>query len=149
MLDELDENSGPIFLYGPSGTGKTTLLTRLIPTLKARGLPVFETARGSTESHQFAIAAAAYGGGQAASKTLRKAGFLACGIGLPIDPVNGDMNGLRIGTPELVRWGVTPAHAPRLASLIARSLTTNDPATLAEEVGNWRKSFDKLHFIRA
>jgi glycine hydroxymethyltransferase len=59
------------------------------------------------------------------------------------------MNGLRIGTPELVRWGVTPADAPRMASLIARALTTNDPATLAKEVGNWRKSFDKLHFIRA
>lgn len=35
---------------------------------------------------------------QAASKTLRKAGFLACGIGLPVSDVDGDMNGLRIGT---------------------------------------------------
>ena len=60
-----------------------------------------------------------------------------------------DLNGLRIGTPELVRWGVTPADAPRMASLIARAMTTNDPTSLAEEVGNWRKTFDKLHFIRA
>ena len=29
-------------------------------------------------------------------------------IGLPIETVEGDMNGLRIGTPELVRWGMTP-----------------------------------------
>jgi glycine hydroxymethyltransferase len=121
----------------------------LAAALEAEGLPVFGKARGFTQSHQFALEAARFGGGQAASKTLRKAGFLACGIGLPVNPVNGDMNGLRIGTPELVRWGVTPADAPRMASLIARALTTNDPATLAKEVGNWRKSFDKLHFIRA
>jgi len=65
--------------------------------LKARGVPVFETAQGATSSHQFAIRAAAYGGGQAASKHLRKAGFLVCGIGLPLEDVAGDMNGLRIG----------------------------------------------------
>jgi len=61
-------------------------------------------------------------GGQAASKTLRQAGFLACGIGLPIEAVEGDMNGLRIGTPELVRWGMTPEHMPRLAQLINDAL---------------------------
>ena len=32
------------------------------------GMPVFETAKGPTSSHQFAIRAAGYGGGQAASK---------------------------------------------------------------------------------
>jgi glycine hydroxymethyltransferase len=121
----------------------------LAAALDAEGLPVFGKANGFTQSHQFAVEAARFGGGQAASKTLRKAGFLACGIGLPIDLVNGDMNGLRIGTPELVRWGVTPADAPRMAALIARALTTNDPAPLAQDVGNWRKSFDKLQFIRA
>jgi glycine hydroxymethyltransferase len=127
----------------------TDLARALAMALDAEGLPVFGKAHGFTRSHQFAIEAARFGGGQSASKILRKAGFLACGIGLPIDPVPGDMNGLRIGTPEMVRWGVTPADAPRMASLIARALTTNDPASLAEEVGNWRKTFDKLHYIRA
>src|SRR3546814_11067188 len=74
--------------------------------LDAEGLPVFAQKRGFTRSHQFAVEAASWGGGQAASKKLREAGFLACGIGLPIAPVAGDVNGLRIGTPELVRWGV-------------------------------------------
>ena len=125
------------------------LARALADALDHEELPVFGKTTGFTRSHQFAIAAARFGGGQAASKTLRKAGFLACGIGLPVEPVAGDMNGLRIGTPELVRWGVKPADAPRLANLIARALTTNDPAALAEEVGNWRKTFDKLHYIRA
>ncbi|MBF9057679.1 aminotransferase class I/II-fold pyridoxal phosphate-dependent enzyme [Rhodobacterales bacterium HKCCSP123] len=119
----------------------------LAKALKARGLPVFETARGATESHQFAIAAAAYGGGQAASKTLRKAGFLACGIGLPLEGVPGDMNGLRIGTPELVRWGVDMADIDPLADLIAEALAANDPAAIAPRTAALRARFDGLHYI--
>ena len=57
------------------------------------------------------------------------------------------MNGLRIGTPELVRWGVTPEHAPRMAALIARALRGNDPDALLSEVSDWRQSFDRLHYI--
>ena len=119
----------------------------LAEELAAQGLPVFETAQGKTHSHQFAIKAAGFGGGQAASKTLRKAGFLACGIGLPIAPVEGDMNGLRIGTPELVRRGVTPTDAPKLAALIAEALRANDPAALAR-TAELRKVFTGLHYIR-
>lgn len=121
----------------------------LAAALEAEGLPVFAKAQGFTQSHQFAIEAAGFGGGQAASKTLRKAGFLACGIGLPIAQVAGDMNGLRIGTPELVRWGVTGYHAPQLARLIAAALRSNDPAALAPEVRVLRETFDALHYITA
>jgi glycine hydroxymethyltransferase len=115
--------------------------------LKARGMPVFETARGATDSHQFALAAAGYGGGQAASKRLRQAGFLACGIGLPLDEVAGDMNGLRIGTPELVRWGVGLEDIAPLADLIAEALGANDPAALAPRTAALRARFDRLHYV--
>lgn len=120
----------------------------LARALAALGLPVFAADRGMTQSHQFAIEAAAFGGGQAASKTLRKAGFLACGIGLPMAEVAGDMNGLRIGTPELVRRGVTPADAPVLAALIAEGLRSNDPASVAPRTKALRAQFQGLHFIR-
>jgi glycine hydroxymethyltransferase len=112
------------------------------------GLPVFAGDRGVTQSHQFAVEAAAFGGGQAASKTLRKAGFLACGIGLPIADVPGDLNGLRIGTPELVRRGVTPADAPALAALIAEGLRSNDPGAVAPRTAMLRARFQGLHHIR-
>ncbi|TRW97775.1 aminotransferase class I/II-fold pyridoxal phosphate-dependent enzyme [Paracoccus sp. M683] len=115
--------------------------------LEARGLPVFRTRRGITASHQFAVRAANFGGGQAASRHLERAGFLACGIGLPIAPVAGDVNGLRIGTPELVRWGMTVTDMDRLADLIARALTSAAPEGLAPEVAAWRRSFDRLHYI--
>ena len=111
------------------------------------GLPVFASDRGATTSHQFAVEAATFGGGQAASKTLRKAGFLACGIGLPIAEVAGDMNGLRIGTPELVRRGVTPADAPALAALIAEGLRSNAPETVAPRTKALRARFQGMHFV--
>jgi len=116
--------------------------------LAAAGLPVFAAEKGFTTSHQFAVEAAGFGGGQAASKTLEKAGFLACGIGLPIAPVEGDLNGLRIGTPELVRWGVTPADIPELAALVAEALRSNDPAAVAPRTRALRARFDRLHYIR-
>jgi glycine hydroxymethyltransferase len=119
----------------------------LASELDKAGIPVFARERDFTGSHQFAVEAAGFGGGQAASKLLRKSGFLACGIGLPIDPVKGDLNGLRIGTPELVRWGMKKEHTAELARLIAKALNTNDHASLAKEVSQFRSQFDKLHFM--
>ena len=58
------------------------------------------------------------------------------------------MNGLRLGTPELCRWGMTEQDMPRLAGLIARALRASQPESLAPEVAEWRRSFDRLHFIR-
>ena len=107
-------------------------------------VPLFRTANGFTDSHQFAVEAKPYGGGQAASKTLRKHGFLASGIGLPIAPVTGDMNGLRIGTPELVRWGMGASDAGQLCGLIKMAL---DDVAVANEVAAWRETFNQLHFV--
>jgi glycine hydroxymethyltransferase len=121
----------------------------LAAALAAEGLPVFAGARGFTASHQFALEAAAFGGGQAASKRLREAGFLACGIGLPRPEVAGDLNGLRLGSPEIVRRGVTAADAPELATLIAEGLRANDPATVAPRTAALRARFTGLHFVRA
>jgi glycine hydroxymethyltransferase len=123
------------------------LSQHLAKELHENGVTVFGARSGFTKSHQFAVEAASFGGGQAASKKLRQAGFLACGIGLPIAPVEGDMNGLRIGTPELVRRGVTAKDAPKLAGLIARALKTNDPVTLAGEVSAYRAEFNDVHFV--
>lgn len=115
--------------------------------LDSEGLPIFAKRQGFTQSHQFALEAAGFGGGQAASKKLRKAGFLACGIGLPIDPVAGEMNGLRFGTPELVRWGVTTDRIGQIASLVARALRSNQPESLAEETRKLRSEFRVLSYV--
>ncbi|WP_170774097.1 serine hydroxymethyltransferase [Ruegeria lacuscaerulensis] len=116
----------------------------LAAALDTEGVPVFAGAEGFTNSHQFAVLAEPFGGGQAASKKLRPNGFLACGIGLPLAVVDGDMNGLRIGTPELVRWGMTTADAGQLAALIKCGLNGE---SVGEQVASWRRNFNTLCFV--
>ncbi|HJT14725.1 MAG TPA: aminotransferase class I/II-fold pyridoxal phosphate-dependent enzyme [Dongiaceae bacterium] len=121
----------------------------LAESLVDRGVPVFARDRGITRSHQFAIEAAGYGGGQAAAKTLRQANILTCGIGLPIAAVDGDVNGLRLGTPEVVRWGMTADDMPELAGFIAGALAGARAArSLAGDVTTFRQRFSSLHFVR-
>ena len=121
----------------------------LAEALVDRGVPVFARDRGITRSHQFAIEAAPYGGGQTAAKRLRQANILTCGIGLPIAPVADDVNGLRLGTPEIVRWGMGPEHMPELAGYIADVLTGRRAAqSVAPEVTAFRRRFSQLHFVR-
>ncbi len=119
----------------------------LAEALAGEGVPVFRIGNTATQSHQFAIEAAGYGGGHAASKHLRRANILACGIGLPIAPVEGDMNGLRIGTPEIVRRGMTAGDMDGLAALIARALGP-EPEAVAGEVTAFRRRFEGMRFVR-
>ena len=119
----------------------------LAASLIRRGLPVHQPAAGPTSSHQFAIEAHQWGGGQRAAKQLRKANLLACGIGIPAAAVEGDVNGLRIGTPELVRLGMKPVDMDDLASLIAEALTSGcDPTAIGTRVTQWRSRFSGVHY---
>jgi glycine hydroxymethyltransferase len=138
------QEHGPAYAAAMAATA-----TALGRALVDRVLPVFARDRGITQSHQLAIEAAPFGGGQAAAKLLRRANILTSGIGLPLDAVPGDMNGLRLGTPEIVRWGMTPADMPELAGLIAEALLgTSPPEAVAADVTAFRGRFDRLHFIR-
>ncbi len=135
-------------VHGPAYAAAMAAVARaLAAALAAEGLPVHAADRGGTATHQFALEAAPFGGGQAAARHLRRAGFLASGIGLPLPPVPGDANGLRLGTPEIVRRGVTAADAPRMAALIAAALRSDAPERLAPEVAAWRAGFAGLHFV--
>lgn len=121
----------------------------LADALAAAGMPVHKTAGGYTQSHQLAIEAARFDGGQAAAKRLRRANILACGIGLPITPIANDANGLRLGTNEIVRWGMGPEHMNDLARLVARALTGNEaPEAVAADVTAFRHRFTRLQFVR-
>jgi glycine hydroxymethyltransferase len=119
----------------------------LARALNDKGVPVFMPASNATTSHQFAIEARDYGGGQTAAKKLRRANILTCGIGLPIDDVAGDMNGLRFGTPEITRWGMDETHIATIAGFIADALISNDPESIGDKVRAFRKGFDRVHFI--
>ncbi len=121
----------------------------LAEALAERGIPLFARERGTTTSHQFAIEAARYGGGQTAAKLLRRANVLTCGIGLPIAPVEGDANGLRLGTPEIVRFGMGPGDMKELAGYIAEALEGNRaPEDVARDVSAFRRRFATLRYVR-
>ena len=114
--------------------------------LQNLGVNIFAADKGFTTSHQFAILAAPYGGGQTAARRMGEAGLLACGIGLPIEQVEGDLNGLRIGTPEIVRIGMKVEDMKDLAGFISRSLDTNvEPKSIQREITEWRKQFRGGH----
>jgi len=119
----------------------------LAASLAALRIPVFTTGKGATGSHQIALKAAGFGGGQAASARLYKAGFITCGIGLPVAPVEGDMNGIRLGTPEITRRGMTPDDMPMLAGLIAEALHADAPESIAPRTRAVRARFQSLHHI--
>ncbi|WP_134742068.1 aminotransferase class I/II-fold pyridoxal phosphate-dependent enzyme [Nocardioides sp. 503] len=115
--------------------------------LATRGVPVFGGADGYTRSHMVGVLAASYGGGQAAAQRLRQANLLACGIGLPTDEVPGDTNGLRLGTPEVARLGMTGADMAELAGFVARGLDPEvDASSVGPDVTAWRSQFTGVHF---
>ena len=62
----------------------------------------------------------------------------------------GEQNGIRVGTPEIVRRGMSAEDMPRLAELMSRALDAGgDQAGLAEiaaEVAAWRKEFTAVRF---
>lgn len=126
----------------------------LAQELDRRGLPLYKPdALGDTAtlSHQFALFAHPWSGGQKVAAHLRRAGFLACGIGLPVTSSGCEAdqpNGLRMGTPEIVRRGLTVDDTPELAQLITRALQTDKPETVAADTAEFRSKFQGLHFIR-
>ena len=105
--------------------------------------------QGHTDSHHLALHAAPLGGGQAASKRLAAANILLCGIGLPIAPVEGDMNGIRIGTQEITRQGMGADAMAEIARLMARVwLHGDDPKSVRQDVIGFRWNYQELVFVR-
>jgi glycine hydroxymethyltransferase len=124
-------------------TEMTTTALALAEALAASDMPVFSTEQGYTTSHQFAVDAVQWGGGHQAALMLRDANILACAIGLP----GGDeWSGLRLGTPEIVRWGMTDSDMPELAGLIVEALR-GDANAVASKTTAFRSRFTALHHI--
>ena len=123
--------------------------TALASHLIGAGLPVLTTPDGAaTRSHAFAVRAdAADGDGHELARRLRQANLLTSGIGMPGDAADA-MGAIRIGTNEMVRWGMITDDMDTVADLIARAVRGEDPASVAADVGTFRRRFDRVHFCR-
>ena len=122
----------------------------LAESLNNLGCEVFQiNGKGFTNSQHVAVPAASYGGGDKASEILEKVNIITGGIELPLPPVKGDFNAMRLGTQEITRRGMRPDDMMKLAHFFYRSLIEHEnPLNLKEEVIQFRKSFQNLHFIR-
>ena len=122
----------------------------LAAALERAGCPVHRVeGRGHTASQHVALHAHAYGGGTKASRLLERANLLASGIELPLPPVPGDFNAVRLGTQEITRWGMRPEHMGQLAELLARVLVRGEePERVRPDVVAFRRQFQELHFVR-
>ncbi len=131
--------------YGVAYAAEMVATAReLAAELITAGLPVHTGSDGATASHAFALDAGARGGGHATAKVLRTSNLLTSAIGLPHDVSAG----VRIGTNEIVRWGMHSEHVPELAELIARAWHADGPTTVAADVTAFRSRFQQLHFVR-
>ena len=95
----------------------------------------------------------ALGASSAAARRRRssspRANILLCGIGLPLPPVAGDLNGIRIGTQEVTRFGLKEAAMTDVARFIGRFLVKGEAAEgIRRDVIAFRRDYQQLHFVR-
>ncbi len=131
----------------------------LAPALATEGLDVFDVPgrvghpelRGShpyTVSHHVALVAAAHGGGNTAARTLEAANILCSSIGLPRPVIEGEANGIRLGTQELTRLGFLENDLPEVARLLADALLARRPASaVAADIAAIRAEHRTVHFV--
>ncbi|MEP4649638.1 MAG: aminotransferase class I/II-fold pyridoxal phosphate-dependent enzyme [Ilumatobacter sp.] len=135
LLDWLDVGAD----YAHAMTANAEALAAALDDL---AVPVHTVGGVHTRSHQLVVDARRWGGGGEAAVRLRRGNLLASAIGLPGD----EAAGLRFGTPEITRIGMTTTDMPELAALIASGL--RDPDAVAGPTSELRRRFDTVHFVR-
>ena len=100
----------------------------------------------ATRSHAFALRAPNSLGldGHQLAQHLRSANILTSAIGVP----DGG-HAVRLGTNEIVRWGMTSGDMAPIASLVERALRTSTQGgleSLASDVRAFRSPFDHVTF---
>lgn len=124
----------------------------LAGALEGRGLRVVGPDRERTQTHHLLLDARAHGGGDAAARLLEPANILSSAIGLPF-PVAGTLPdasppGLRLGTPEVTRLGMTPREMACIAGWIGDVLVDGrDPRAVADEVRALRAGFQSVGYV--
>jgi glycine hydroxymethyltransferase len=96
----------------------------LAKALDQRGIPVLGAKRGYTETHQVIADVRKFGGGMTVAEKLAQASIITNKNLIPGDsPENWDHpGGLRVGTIEITRLGLTEADMDTIARFFERSL---------------------------
>ncbi|MBR9681501.1 MAG: serine hydroxymethyltransferase [Candidatus Altiarchaeota archaeon] len=123
----------------------------LAEALHEEGLNVCAEDRGFTESHQVVIDVKDLGGGKLMAEALEKANIILNKNLLPWDKLSlvnlNNPSGLRLGVPEMTRFGMKQEEMGRIAELIARvTIKKETPAKVKSDVEAFRKDFQKVHY---
>jgi glycine hydroxymethyltransferase len=117
----------------------------LAGALHRRGLPVAAEHRGYTQTHQVLVDVRQWGGGLAVAQQLERANIMVNKMLLPGE--EDDPGGIRIGTTEVTRFGMTPADMVTIAGFVHRVIVEGSPAArVAGDVADFRAAFQDLEF---
>lgn len=121
----------------------------LAAALDRRGVPVLGKTRGFTATHQVIADVSQFGGGLAVAQRLQRANIITNKNLIPSDgAADWDRpSGLRIGTIEVTRLGMSEAEMNTIADFIARVLVDNvEPEAIRDDVLDFRRPFQTLYY---
>jgi len=121
----------------------------LAKALDRRGIPVLGAKRGYTRTHQVIADVRKFGGGLSVAEELARAGIITNKNLIPGDsPENWDHpGGLRIGTIEVTRLGLTEADMDTIAGFFERILIDREePDSVRKDVEEFRLPLQTFYY---
>ena len=116
----------------------------LAKAMEASGIPVEAKEFGYTRSHQIAVNVASFGGGVKAALAL-EANDMICNYNmLPGDTDAQNPSGLRIGTPEMTRFGMKEKDFAELGELMAEAIKGKQ---VKDKVNQLRARFLEMQYL--
>lgn len=117
----------------------------LAKELRNCGIPVVAESRGFTRSHTVLLQISEWGNGKAVADRLEAGNIIAGGCRLP---ASLGKYGIRLGSQEMTRYGMTPGDAPLFAKLIAGAIKQEIPADrIKAQVKEVRHRLNKNPFV--
>jgi len=116
----------------------------LAKSMEACGIPVEAREFGYTRSHQIAVNVSGFGGGVTAALAL-EANDVICNYNmLPGDSDAQNPSGLRIGTPEMTRFGMKEKDFSELGALMADAIKGKK---VKDQVNRLRARFMEMQYV--
>lgn len=111
----------------------------------AHGIPVEgDEADGYTDTHQVVIRVAQFADGKEIATRLEENNIVTNYQALPDDETFYHPSGIRMGVPEMTRFGMKEADFDNLARLLADCVIHDKK--VGDEVAEYRKQFSKMHY---
>ncbi|MCI4351702.1 MAG: serine hydroxymethyltransferase [Thermoplasmata archaeon] len=118
--------------------------------LHERGFDVLGEKLGFTASHTLAVRVTREGGGEEVARRLAHAGIIANKNLLPGDTSPKRPGGIRLGTPEVTRLGMTEREMVRIAELMDDLLHRGKaPESVAADASAFKSGFTGLRYCFA